>query len=338
MQFIKTALRSDGYQGTQVFERYYSLVDIITVYLRELKVRAEALLHEPITGVTIGRPVQFRAQPDQDRQAEETLRQAAYAAGFQKVAFELEPVAAALYYETTLDKPQNVLIFDFGGGTLDMTILRLGDPLDRRIFATSGIGVAGSDFDRAIIQKRLLTHFGNGQPGVDPEIVDLIQAVADWVSLPERSTPQVQASLERAVVRGVAPARMKALESLIFNDLAFSFYNRVEEAKIALSNQGAAVIRLKDKNLDLWELYTRYQFEKDIREHWEQIYQVLEDMVAASGLEPDQIDAVVKTGGSSNIPAFSQMLEDVFGPQRVKSSDVFNSVTGGLAIRARQQA
>lgn len=338
MQFIKTALRSDGYQGTQVFERYYSLVDIISVYLRELKGRAEALLHEPIIGVTIGRPVQFSAQPDQDRRAEETLLQAAYAAGFQKVAFELEPVAAALYYETSLDKPQNVLIFDFGGGTLDMTILRLGDPLDRRIFSTSGIGVAGSDFDRAIIKKRLLTHFGIGQPDLDLEIVDLIQAVADWVSLPERSTPQVQVSLERAVVRGVAPARMKALESLIFNDLAFSFYNRVEEAKIALSNQGAAVIRLKDKNLDLWELYTRYQFEKDIREYWEQIYQVLADMVAASGLEPDQIDAVVKTGGSSNIPAFSQMLEDVFGPQRVKSSDVFNSVTGGLAIRARQLA
>jgi hypothetical chaperone protein len=338
MQFIKTALRSGSYQGTQVFERYYSLVDIISVYLRELKVRAEGLLHESIGGVTIGRPVQFCAQPEQDRQAEETLRQAAYAAGFEKVSFELEPVAAALFYETSLDQPRNVLIFDFGGGTLDMTILRLGDPLDRRIFATSGIGVAGSDFDRAIIQKRLLPHFGQGQPGLDPEITDLIQAVADWVSLPELSTPRVQVSLERAVVRSVAPARMKALESLIFNDLAFSFYNRVEESKITLSDQGAAVIRLKDKNLDLWELYTRYQFEKDIQEYWERIYQVLMDMVAASGLEPDQIDAVVKTGGSSNIPAFSRMLVDVFGPQRVISSDVFNSVTGGLAIRARQLA
>jgi hypothetical chaperone protein len=83
-------------------------------------------------------------------------------------------------------------------------------------------------------------------------------------------------------------------------------------------------------------LYTRYQFEKDIRSHQRQIETVLLDAIAASGLEPEQIDVVVKTGGSSNIPVFSEMLAQVFTPDRVKSSDVFNSVTAGLAIKAYQ--
>jgi hypothetical chaperone protein len=154
LQFIKTALRSEGYQGTQIFERYYTLAEIITLYLSELKQRAEGLLGEKISGVTLGRPVIFSKSPEQDARAEATLRQAAYAAGFQQVSFELEPVAAALYYEMSLNHPQNVLIFDFGGGTLDITILRLGDERERRVYASNGIGLAGSDFDRAIIRQK----------------------------------------------------------------------------------------------------------------------------------------------------------------------------------------
>jgi hypothetical chaperone protein len=338
LQFIKTALRSDKYLGTQIFDRYYNLSDIISVYLLELKHRAEALLGEEIEGVTLGRPVRFSKNDELDQKAQNTLLQAALEAGFRQVDFELEPVAAALYYELTIHEPENVLIFDFGGGTLDLTIMRLGHPRKRKVFASGGIGIAGSDFDRAIIEKRMLHHFGKGQVQHDPEILKLIQAVPDWSGLPELSTPRAKAELARAIQAGEAPMRLKALEALIFNDLAFSFYNIVEATKIALSSQGAAVVSLKEKYLDIWELYTRTQFEKDIREHAEQIEQVLMETIAASGLEPGQIDAVVKTGGSSSIPLFSSMLGRLFGNNKVKASDAFNSVTAGLAIKASQQS
>lgn len=334
LQFIKTALRSKTYQGTQVFDRYYRVVDIIAAYLRELKRRAEALLHEEISGVILGRPVRFFNVPELDKRSEETLLQAAYEAGFKQVDFEFEPVAAALYYELSIDRPQNALIFDFGGGTLDLTIMRLGDPRDQKVYSSAGIGVAGSDFDRAIIRKRMLPHFGEGKVDHDPDVLELINTVPDWMALPELSTPHARLKLEQAILEGKAPARFKTLESLIFNDLAFSFYNVVEATKIALSSQGAAVISLSAKDMDIWELYTRHQFEADIREYQEQIERVLVDTVIASGLEPEQIDAVVKTGGSSNIPAFSEMLYKIFGPEKVKASDVFSSVTAGLAIKA----
>ncbi len=338
LQFIKSALRSEKYQGTQVFERYYNLSDIISAYLLALKQRAETLLGEEIEGVTLGRPVIFSRDKERDQKAQDTLRQAALEAGFKQVDFELEPVAAALYYELSLSKPQNVLIFDFGGGTLDLTIMRLGDPQHREVYASGGIGLAGSDFDRAVIEKRMLAHFGKGQVQHDPEILKLIEAIPDWSGLPEMSTPRAKAELERAIRAGVAPVRLKALEALIFNDLAFSFYNMVEATKIALSTQGAAVARLTEKNLDIWELYTRSQLEKDLREYGEQIEKVLMDTVAASGLGLGQIDAVVKTGGSSNIPMFSEMLGRIFGSQKVVASDIFSSVTAGLAIKANHHA
>jgi hypothetical chaperone protein len=334
LQYIKTALRRGNYAGTQVFERYYSLGDLISAYLGELKQRAEALLHEPVTGAVLGRPVKFSEQPEKDLQAQETLRQAAYAVGFREVEFELEPVAAALYYETSMERPQTALIFDFGGGTLDVTIMRLGSEESRQVYASGGIGVAGEDFDRAIIENRLLAHFGKGQPGLAPEIVELIQAVSDWSALPDWSTPSILASLETAIRQGRSPARLQALKSLVFNDLAFSFYDAVEKAKIGLSSRGVTVIGLKEKDLDMWELYTRAQFEKDIRSYRDQIEDMLLDVLAASGLEPEEIDVVVKTGGSSSIPLFDEMLGALFGPQRVNTTDIFNSVSAGLAIKA----
>ena len=333
LQYIKTALRSPGYEGTRIFDRYYSLSDLISVYLQALKSRAETLLGEPISQVTLGRPVKFSPDSEQDQRSHAALEQAAFDAGFKQVSFELEPVAAALYYEMRLSQPQNVLIFDFGGGTLDTTVMRLGDPHHRDIYANGGIGIAGTDFDRTIIEKRMLPHFGWGQAVFSPEVLELIEAVADWVALPELSTPQVKVKLETAIQKGQAPAQLKALDSLIFNDLAFTFYNAVEAAKIALSSQGASLIRMQEKDIDIWELYTRSQFEKDIAQQRAKIEQVVIDTVIASGLEPEQIDVVVKTGGSSNIPVFTQMLESLFSPEKVQASDIFSSVVAGLAVR-----
>jgi hypothetical chaperone protein len=335
MQYLKTALRKDGFEGTQVFERFFRPGDLVQAYLSLLKRRAEELLGEPIDSVTLGRPVKFSENPARDRAAEETLRAAALQAGFRQVEFELEPIAAALDYEQTLTRPENVLIFDFGGGTLDLAVLRLTGPGgQRQVYASGGVDVAGSDFDRAIIEARLLPHFGLGSVNHQPEILEMIQAVPDWMALPELATPLNRNTLEKAIRAGLAPVRLRALQALIYNDLAFTFYNRVEAAKIALSSQGATTLSLEDSGVSFWELYTRHQFERDIARYVSQVRQVLDETLAASGLEAGQIDAVVKTGGSSNIPLFTGLLEQVFGAEKVKASNAFSSVAAGLAIRA----
>lgn len=335
LQYLKTALRKEGYTGTQIFERYYTVGDLAKTYLSLLKQRAEDVLGEPIPSVTLGRPVRFSESPQQDHKAEETLRQAAHEAGFKEVDFEFEPVAAALDYEQSMSKPQNIVIFDFGGGTLDIAVMRLGDPRKRKVYASGGVDIAGSDFDRAIIEKRMLSHFGYDHVKYHPEIREMVNAIPDWMALPELGTPINKNILEKAIRAGIAPVRLKALEGLIYNDLAFTFYNRVEAGKIALSNDGATIISLEDKDIALWELYTRHQFESDIFHYLVDVEKVLLDTIARSGLEPGEIDAVVKTGGSSSIPLFTGMLAKVFGAEKVKQSSAFTSVVAGLAIKAR---
>jgi hypothetical chaperone protein len=333
MQYLKTALRKEGYRGTQIFERYYTVGELAKIYLSLLKERAEAVLGEPIHAATLGRPVKFSESPEQDKRAEDTLRQAALEAGFKQVDFELEPIAAALYYEQSISQPQNAVIFDFGGGTLDIAVMRLGDG-ERKVYANGGVDIAGSDFDRTIIEKRMLPHFGLGQVKHHPEILEMIHAIPDWMALPELGTPVNRNILEKAIQKKIAPVRLKALEGLIYNDLAFTFYNRVEAGKIALSKDGATVISLEDKNIALWDMYTRHQFESDIHHYLLDVEKVLLETITRSGLEPRQIDAVVKTGGSSNIPLFTGMLAKIFGTDKVKESNSFSSVVAGLAIKA----
>jgi hypothetical chaperone protein len=340
MQYLKTALRKDlpgGYAGTQIFERFYTTGELVQVYLTHLKQRAESALGEPLRHVTLGRPVHFSMDPVLDRRAEDTLRQAALEAGFDSVEFELEPVAAALDYAQSIHFPENVIIFDFGGGTLDIAVMRLDPSGDQQVLASGGVDIAGSDFDQAIIRKRMLAHFGLGQVGHQPDILELIEAVPDWMALPDLATPQNRNLLRKTIHAGLAPVRMNALQSLIYNDMAFTFYNRVEAAKIALSDVGAAVISLEDRDIPVWELYTRSQFETDIQDYLAGVENVLLETLTASGLEVGQVDAVVKTGGSSNIPLFVGLLQGIFGPGKVKASNPFSSVVAGLAIKAARQ-
>ena len=75
LQYLKTALRrgmgAADIAGTQMFERYYTVTDLIQAYLSALKARAETLLGEEIGGVTLGRPVKFSEDPQKDRQSQD---------------------------------------------------------------------------------------------------------------------------------------------------------------------------------------------------------------------------------------------------------------------------
>jgi molecular chaperone DnaK (HSP70) len=79
---------------------------------------------------------------------------------------------------------------------------------------------------------------------------------------------------------------------------------------------------------------TRGQFESLIAVDVRRIEDCLLETLARSGLSRQEIDAVVRTGGSVQIPYVIDMLGHIFGPEKFVLSDVFGSVSSGLAIRA----
>ena len=337
LRSLKSGLAT-SYEGTTIFGRYYELEDLLALYLREVRERVEAETGQAVDSVTLGRPVNFAGSGEDtdNRRAEDRLRRAAEMAGFRDVTFELEPVAAALHYELTVEKPQNVVIFDFGGGTLDITVMRIGEPGQRRVFASGGVDIAGDAFDQRIIQALLLDHFGRGSTWGDdgaPFPSQYTDGLVHWQTIPELNRPETLHFLQLAQISGSHPARVRALESLLANNHAARLIDEVERAKIALSSARFATIRLDGEDINVWQPLTRSQFEALITEATRRIETCLLDTVERSGLQVDEIDAVVRTGGSAQIPCFIEMMGLIFGPEKVVLADVFSSVTAGLAIR-----
>ena len=338
LRSLKSGLAT-SHEGTMIFGHYYELEELLAVYLHEIRERVDAEMGQAVDGVVLGRPVHFAGSGGEadNQRAESRLRRAAEKAGFRDIALELEPVAAALHYELTAGEPQNVVIFDFGGGTLDITVMRIGEPGRRQVFATGGVGIAGDVFDQRIIEGLLLDHFGRGSTwGEDaaPFPNQYTDALVNWQTIPELSRPETLRFLELAQISSSHPAQMRALKSLLVNNYAIRLIDEVERAKIALSAAHFAAIRLAGDDIDVWQPITRSQFEALIADATRRVEACLLDTLERSGLRTEEIDAVVRTGGSAQIPCFIEMMGRIFGPEKVVLLDVFSGVTAGLAICA----
>lgn len=336
---VKTSLRDENYPGTIVGQFYYSLENLIALYMTAVKIRAEQMVGQKLKHIVLGRPVRFARDPQHDRLAQARLLQAAFRAGYEKVYFQYEPIAAAYSYETTIDKPENVLIFDFGGGTLDITIMRLGEPGKRQVLATGGIPVAGDVFDQKLVRAKLPKHFGEGsQYGDRRKALTMPQwiydAFSDWQKLLE-----LQSSENRRILEDIARTarhryQIEMLLALVSSNYGLKMFDMMEEAKKQLSARRGVEVLLDGPGFHVRDFVTRTEFEQIIRPEIHAIEAHLRETVVASGLEPGQIDAVIRTGGSSQIPVFHEMLAAHFGADKVRAIDTFSSVTAGLGVIA----
>lgn len=333
---IKTGLRDPDYPGSVVGQNFYALEDLIALYMNITKVRAEQHVGREFKQVVLGRPVRFANEPDKDKLAQARLLQAAIKAGYETVYFQYEPIAAATSYETSIGQAQNVLVFDFGGGTLDLTVMRLGE-IKRQVLATGGIPVAGDVFDQKLVRNKLPKHFGEGsffgprhkKLQVPPWIYDTF---SNWQTILELQTAQNRHMLEDIAQTAQRRYQIEALLSLVSGNYGQQMFDIVEQAKRQLSEKRGAQIHLEGPGFKVIEFVTRSEFEQIIQHEILAIDDHINEIVIASGLKPGQIDAVIRTGGSSQIPVFDEMLKRKFGPEKVKAIDTFSSVTAGLGI------
>ncbi len=338
LRSLKSALATP-YTGTGLYGKDYTLEDMIALYLRASRERAAELLDEPVTEVVLGRPVHFvGAETDEDDQrAEDRLRKAAHLAGFEHVDFEFEPVAAARHYAQSVSGSQNILVYDFGGGTLDLTVMHVVPGQPSTIRAIGGVGIAGDRFDQRVVEHALTPHFGSDVtwgPKALPVPRTMIDQIMAWEGLAALATPEMRSFLHRMQGDCSAPVRLYALESLIFNFYGFALFETVEAAKRSLSETPFTEIRFDGEDIDLWQPLMRSQFESYTQTEWRRIRELIREVVERSGLMPAEIDAVVRTGGSSSIPISLHILSEIFGAEKLVTEDLFTGVTAGLGICA----
>lgn len=355
VQSLKSYLASSLFQSTSVFGRTLSLEDLITLLLRDLRREgAESLGHpdEVIRGAVVGRPVRFA---NSDGEADEELalrrlRDSLARAGFEDVRFEYEPVGAAYFHEAALDHDELVLIGDFGGGTSDFCLMRVGPSVRRddgagRILATEGVGLAGDAFDSEIVDRAVSPRFGRGMSyrsyldGKEIPIPAWLYArLRRWHHLSflrTRETLQLLKEL-RAQSDDDAAEALDALLHLIEMNMGFHLARRVEGAKVTLSSETLARVTLSDGPVRLDEAVARADFEAWISPQLDAIRGCVDRVLAAAGVTERDVDAVFLTGGSSLVPAVRDVFRARFGEGRLRSGHELTSVALGLALRARE--
>jgi hypothetical chaperone protein len=338
---IKSRLREKDHPGAVIGQNFYSLEDLIALYLTTTRVRAEQLLGRELREVVLGRPVHFSTDKEHDKLAQGRLLQAAFRAGYEKVYLQYEPVAAALSFERMIDKPQNTLVFDFGGGTLDITVMRLGDAKNRQVLATGGLPVAGDVFDQKLTRAKLPAHFGEGSyygPRYDAKPIPrwIFDDFSNWQTFIELQSQENRRILDEIARSAQRRYQIEALISLVTTNYGLQMFDQVELAKRLLSDKRGAEIRLDGPDFKVREFVTRTEFERIIHAEIMAVEKELLRTLSDSGLTAGDIDAVVRTGGSAQIPAFYTLLVRHFGADKVQSVDTFSSVTAGLGIHAYQ--
>src|SRR4051812_16607166 len=158
IQSIKSHLASATFSGTTIFGRRWQLEDMIAAYLRQIRAAAPIDLGRR---AVVGRPVRYWGADsiDDDARAVSRMREALGKAGFDEVVFEYEPVGAAARYAARLDREEQIVVADFGGGTTDFSVVRVPSGT---VLATGGIGVSGDAFDARVIDAVVAPALGRG--------------------------------------------------------------------------------------------------------------------------------------------------------------------------------
>jgi hypothetical chaperone protein len=344
LQSVKSYLASKTFRSTNIYNKVYTLEQLIALIVSQLKAKAKDTMP---SRVVVGRPVRF-VNDDNDEEgdavAEGRLRTAILAAGFSEVHFEFEPVAAAYQYESTLDKDELVLIADFGGGTTDLCLIDVG-PNARsrgrgRVRATDGVALAGDTFDQRIIQHAIAPQLGAGTKyrvfGGDADVpLWLYSSLARWHLLSFLKSPRTMQTLDTIVANAFEREALSSLRRIVEDDMGYSLHEAVEKAKITLSHEDEAHIDFDAGTVRC--TISRADFDTWIAPDISQMEAAVSRTLQAANVEASAVDRVFMTGGTSLVPAVRRSFETRFGKEKLRGGEEMTSVGRGLALVARDQ-
>ena len=268
--------------------KQYSPQEISAIILQKMKKTAEDYLRQEVTEAVITVPAYFS---DSQRQA---TKEAGKIAGLDVKRIINEPTAAALAYG--LDKKSKnmkVAVYDLGGGTVDISILELGDG-GFEVQSTNGdTHLGGDDFDHAIIEW-LASEFASENGGLDlkkdPMALQRLKEAAEKAKIELSSQSSTEINLPYiTAVDGMPKHLVKTLSRAKFEALCDDLFRRsIEPCRKALSD---------------------------------------------AHLSASQIDEVILVGGSTRIPKVQELVKEFFGKEPNKSVNPDEVVAVGAAIQ-----
>ncbi|HEX6647584.1 MAG TPA: molecular chaperone DnaK [Nitrososphaeraceae archaeon] len=266
----------------------YSPQQISSFILQKIKKDAEAFLGDTVDRAVITAPAYFN---DNQRQA---TKDAGDIAGLQVVRIINEPTAASLAYG--LDKIQKdlkIMVFDFGGGTLDVTIMEMGGGVFQ-VKSTSGdTQLGGTDMDNSIIEY-ILQEFKQ-QTGLD-------------VRNDKAAMMRIREAAEKSKIE---------LSNLVSTEINLPFlaYDPSTGPKNLIIN------------------LTRSKLEELLRPIVEKCKNPMLQAIQDAKLTPSEIDKIIMVGGPTRMPLVRQFVATIMGKEPERGVDPMEAVALGAAIQ-----
>ncbi|MBO0906434.1 Hsp70 family protein [Jiella sonneratiae] len=357
MRALKSVLGSSLMEETtRIGRERLGFVELIARFVAHLREKLEAEAERAAAAgegeialdrVVLGRPVHFVDEDDAaDRAAEGQLERAARSVGFSEIAFQFEPVAAALYYESTIASEEVALVVDIGGGTSDFSVVRMSPERakadDRRadILSFAGVHVGGTDFDRQLSIAGVMPHFGLGSETADGKRrlpVWYFNDMATWHRINTLYTPEIARDIRALEREAAEPEKLARFAHLLRHRSGHRLAGAVEAAKVALSDAEAARVVLNEPGLDFAADVDRAGFVAATRDLVGRIGLAIDGALDDAGVGAGAIETVILTGGGAQVPAVRSAAVSRFPHARIAQSDAFGSVGLGLGLDAARK-
>lgn len=343
MRGLKSTLGSGLiHDKTAVGGKAISFREVLTRFIGHLRAAQEAVV-PGLEKVVLGRPVHFvDGDPAADAAAEAVLAEIARDCGWRDVAFQYEPIAAALHYEQTAPHEELVLIVDIGGGTSDVSVVRVGPGRARLqdraedILANDGIRAGGTDFDRLLSLAEAMPHLGYLSPthqgGTMPRHYYL--DLATWHRINALYTARTASDLKALRLQAERPELIGRMMQVVAGRHGHALAMRVEAAKISLSEVETARLPMSDLTGGPNPVLRREAFEAAVEAPINRIRALLIRVLADAGLTTDRIGTVFLTGGSSQLPVLRATVRSVLPGVTLATGDMLGSVGTGLALES----
>ena len=336
-QALKSFLGDELDVRTNVFGEARGLEELIAIVLANVRDRARELCGEAPEEITIGRPVEYVGGPAAESRAVSRMRVAAELAGFTRVRFVYEPVGAA----HSADVARGVsLVFDFGGGTLDLAVVERDDA-GLRVLATAGRDIGGDRCTERLIDEAVAPRLGSRAEWGPKRLrlpARIVNALHDWHALSALNEKPLLEALDDLVRDGAPRRELESLRDAIALQLGYEIFLAADTTKIALSDVLSAILTYHHAAVDVDARLTRGRFERLIAPMLGETEALLDAVVVRAGVTADDIGEVVTTGGSSAIPAFRALLAKRFPRSAVRDAAAFTSVAAGLAMPGGSEA
>ncbi|TPM18295.1 Hsp70 family protein [Mesorhizobium sp. B2-3-6] len=348
MRSLKSVLGSAlAQEKTRIKARSIGFMEIVGLFLGHLRKRLEDDAGSAVESVVLGRPVQFvDDHAEADARAQSELEGAARAQGFKHIAFQFEPIAAALDYEQKVTREELALIIDMGGGTSDFSIVRVSPQrarsLDRKddILASRGIHIGGTDFDRLLSIAHVMPELGYLSPTKDGKrnlpasyFIDL----ATWQRINLVYTAKAMTHLRQIRYEAERADLVDRFIHIVEHRYGHALAALVERAKIELTDKVSADVEVRLPEVQFAAEITRKALDATIARDIERVAATVGQTIGDAGVKSSDITAVFLTGGSTAIPLARQKILSLVPQASVIEGDMFGSVGLGLALDAQRK-